>query len=57
MAGHHPPDRNTVFALFVDNRETGHTTVLTFTSAFDRALHVVSLGRLNVVLQLKDYTT
>ena len=51
----HPHDRDTVFALFVDFPATGYTTVLTFTNAFDRALHVVALSRLNVVLRLKDY--
>lgn len=43
-----------VWALFVTHR-TGYVQVLTFPTAFDRAMHVLELASAPVVLRIQDY--
>ena len=44
-----------VYALYLSYPLTGHTTVLTFASAFDRALEMIALSAQPVVMRMKDY--
>lgn len=44
-----------VFTLFVSYQRTGHTTVLTFKSQFDRALEMIARSAQPVVLTMRDY--
>jgi hypothetical protein len=44
-----------VFALFIENPKTGYTTVMTFPSRFDRALHMITLSSQPLVLKTADY--
>lgn len=43
-----------VFALFL-TYATGYVQVLTFPTAFDRALHVIAIADQPVVIRLQDY--
>jgi hypothetical protein len=44
-----------VYALFLSYPLTGHTTVLTFASRFDRAMHMLLLQPQPVVMRTQDY--
>jgi hypothetical protein len=44
-----------IFALFITHPPTGYMQVLTFATAFDRALHVIALADQQLVLRLADY--
>ena len=44
-----------VFALYVTYPRTGHTTVMTFSTAHARALHVISWRLAPVVMRIHDY--
>lgn len=44
-----------IFALFLSYPLTGHTTVLTFASQFERALEMITLSAQPVVMRTVDY--